>query len=382
MSKPPKILVMAEHFSPGYKAGGTVRSLENMFTALHEYINFSVITRHHDFADPTPYTEVEANTWQPYANANCYYLTKTGFSSLKKAIKDKEWDVLYVNSFFSFWFSLVPILFWKLGILNTKRVIVAPMGELNPGALKRKWFKKYVYRIVSKLLLMHKNCEWQGINETEVANIVKHYAGRKAVTHTVPDVACMPAPPKAPHKKDAGELNLVFISRICENKGLHRALEALKKVDTGEVTFDIYGPKEKDEYWQKIEALIKEQPVNIHANYKGSLKPHEVMSTFAKYHSFILPTDFENFGHAIAEGLSVGCIPIIGDKTPWQGLNHKKAGYVCLHNDIYLYTEALNNLVKLDQDQYEQVQHNVVQYILGHEAIKEAVQSNKQMFEG
>ena len=370
---------MAEHFSPGYKAGGTVRSLENMITSLHEYINFSVITRHNDFADPAPYTSVEANKWQKYANANCYYIAKIGINTIKQAFKGKEWDILYVNSFFSFWFSFMPILLWRLGMLKTKRVIIAPMGELNKGALARKWFKKDVYRVVCKLLMHHNKVEWQGINDTEVESIKYYYAGKKAKTHTVPDVACMPSPPKQPLKKEPDILNLVFISRICENKGLHRALEALKNVQA-EVNFDIYGPKEKNDYWQKIEKQIIDLPTHITVNYKGGLKPNEVMPTFAKYHSFILPTDFENFGHAIAEGLSVGCIPIISDTAPWKGLNLKKAGYICPVNDIYVYTEALNDIASMNQEEYEQIQQNTLNYIINNEDIKESIQQNKVMF--
>lgn len=375
------VLIMAEHFSPGYKAGGTVRSLENIITSLHEYINFSVITRHNDFADSTPYTQVTAEEWQPHANASCYYIAKTGLNSLKKAFNGKQWEVLYINSFFSFWFSFMPILLWRLGILKSKRVIVAPMGELNKGAISRKWFKKALYRIVCKAILHHKNIEWQGINEQEVTSIKKYYAGKKAKTHTVPDVACMPSPPKVPLTKEKDALNLIFISRICENKGLHRALEALKNVEV-EVNFDIYGPREKDDYWEIIEKLIADIPPHVTVNYKGSLKPHEVMQTFAKYHSFILPTDFENFGHAIAEGLSVGCVPIISDTTPWTGLGLKKAGYTCLVNDIYLYTEAINDIGHMNQAEYEQIHNNVINYILNNEAIKESIQQNKVMFTG
>jgi glycosyltransferase involved in cell wall biosynthesis len=370
---------MAEYFSPGYKAGGTVRSLENIITALHEYIQFSVITRHHDFADRTPYTEVTPKNWQLYANANCYYLPRTGIWTLFKALRGKSFDVLYVNSLFSIWFSFIPILLWRLGILKADRVIVAPMGELNAPALRRKWLKKKMYLFVCKAILHHKNVAWQGINDKEVEAIKKHYAGKRAQTHTVPDIACMPSPPKQPLEKQHGILNLMFLSRICENKGLHRALNALKNVEF-EVNFDIYGPREQGDYWQRIEKIILELPPHIHVEYKGALKPNEVMDTYAKYHAFILPTDFENFGHAIVEGLSVGCIPVISDKTPWKGFNLKRAGYVCLLEDIYLYTEALNELAQMDQAVYNQTHQNLMKYIQGHEDIKQAIQQNKMMF--
>jgi hypothetical protein len=43
-SQSQKILILAEHFAPAYKAGGIVRSLENMVRELEGNFDFWIVT--------------------------------------------------------------------------------------------------------------------------------------------------------------------------------------------------------------------------------------------------------------------------------------------------------------------------------------------------
>ena len=44
----------------------------------------------------------------------------------------------------------------------------------------------------------------------------------------------------------------------------------------------------------------------------------EVQSVLSTQDILVLPTKSENYGHVVFEALSVGCIPIISDRTPWS----------------------------------------------------------------
>ena len=50
-------------------------------------------------------------------------------------------------------------------------------------------------------------------------------------------------------------------------------------------------------------------------------------------HLFVLPTEGENFGHAIFEALAVGRPVLISDQTPWKNLSSANAGWDLPLND-------------------------------------------------
>ena len=82
----------------------------------------------------------------------------------------------------------------------------------------------------------------------------------------------------------------------------------------------------------------------------------------------VLPTKSENYGHVVFEALSVGCIPIISDRTPWSLVESWKAGYVVsrtkeafvralteyLNISIEDKNEMVDNAVKLAKYKVEQ----------------------------
>lgn len=54
----------------------------------------------------------------------------------------------------------------------------------------------------------------------------------------------------------------------------------------------------------------------------------------------------------IFEALSVGCIPVISDQTPWSEIRERKAGYVLpLKDDMKEFIEALYNLSSLSTEE-------------------------------
>jgi glycosyltransferase involved in cell wall biosynthesis len=57
------------------------------------------------------------------------------------------------------------------------------------------------------------------------------------------------------------------------------------------------------------------------------LKSALVSETLSTYDLFFLPTFAENFGHSIAESMSVGTPVLISDNTPWRELEAKKWGW-------------------------------------------------------
>ena len=91
--------------------------------------------------------------------------------------------------------------------------------------------------------------------------------------------------------------------------------------------FDVYGTLEDRTYWVLCDGIMKQLPVNIVVNYRGVVRPDDVISTLSQYDAFFLPTLGENFGHVVLEALLAGCPVLLSDRTPWRDMPVRRAGF-------------------------------------------------------
>ena len=110
---------------------------------------------------------------------------------------------------------------------------------------------------------------------------------------------------------------LFFVSRITPMKNI-LFLFAVCSLLSSPFVLDLYGPIRDKAYWDECLALAAELPPNVAFKYKGPVSPDQVPGIISKYDLFVLPTLGENYGHVIAESLSVGTPVLISDTTPWQ----------------------------------------------------------------
>lgn len=348
-----KILVAIDWYLPGYKAGGPIRSCANIISNLKNDFNFSVITSDTDFSDTTPYNNVKANQWNVLEDGTrVFYFSKDNlnYDSLKKVITDEKPDVLYMNSFFSKSFTLLPLRVLRKTKINCKAVI-APRGMLGQGALAIKPFKKLVFISISKMLGTFNLVRWHASTQQE-ANEVKAIFGNQAEVHVALNLSSMNASAGESKNKQAGVLNLVFFSRISRKKNLHLVFDFLNKVNKNlKINFDVYGTKEDDAYWAECENVIAALPSNITANYKGVVPSEKIPEVFAAYHFSILPTMHENYGHSIVESLACGVPVIISTNTPWKNLEQLKAGWEIDLTNPQKFVEAIEKAAAMSNDE-------------------------------
>ena len=139
-------------------------------------------------------------------------------------------------------------------------------------------------------------------------------------------------------------------------------MQLLKSI-TRKVIFDIYGPIEDVNYWDKCKNAIDKLPPYIKVSYKGELPPQKVIIIMRKYHAFLLPTFSENFGHVIVEAMQAGLIPIISDQTPWIGLEKLTIGWSIPLNRELDYINAINSLLEINNKDYTDKSSRVIRYI-------------------
>jgi len=351
MSKP-TILTFSPHYLPGFKAGGPVRSLASIVDHLGDEFNFKILTLNHDLADLKVYSTIKEDEWNQVGKASIFYLDKKHLSIKNlKRILEIDYDVIYFNSFFHPLFTIKPLFYLWLGIFKKKSIIIAPRGEFSEGALGLKLIKKKMYILLFKITGFANKIIWQASStyeENDIKNIFKN---------DVKVIISPNLPPKIPHSsnestpKKKDHLNIVFISRIDRKKNLLGALEILKKVKSS-VAFDIYGPQEDMEYWSVCESAINNLPKNIHAEYKGILKPEQIVITLSHYDLFFFPTLGENFGHVIFEALFAGVPVLLSDQTPWNNLERSHAGFNISLKQEDAFVSKIEMLAGLPDDAY------------------------------
>ena len=148
------VLALVHYYLPGFKAGGPVRSISNLVERLGNEFDLRIIAADRDFRDDTPYKDVVIDGWNRIGNAQVYYLSAGvgALRSLLKLISDTPHDVLYLNSFFDPVFTQLPLWARRLRRLTTRPIILAPRGELAPGSLSRKAWKKRPFMAIASLL--------------------------------------------------------------------------------------------------------------------------------------------------------------------------------------------------------------------------------------
>jgi len=95
--------------------------------------------------------------------------------------------------------------------------------------------------------------------------------------------------------------------------------------------------------------LPKIKMLTLH--FKGEIHPTAIPEALQQHHFFYLPTLGENYGHAIAEAFLSSVPVIISNKTPWQQLEERKAGW-SLSLEKGPFNKVLENCLNMDHDSY------------------------------
>jgi glycosyltransferase involved in cell wall biosynthesis len=359
MKGKPTILILG-YYLPAFKVGGPLVSILNLIKNLSADFNFMVITPDRDFGENEPYPNIQQNTWLEINNIEVYYIkyklfsTITLISQIRKKIDPKT--VVYLNSVFNFLFSISVVLAKRLRLVKIDNLIIAPRGELFDAALGFKDQKKTLFLSFAKAINLYKNVIWHATTENEKDFIVQKLAidpkniRVALIMSSVSDAEeTTNNDALIPENRD-NPLKIIFLARISKDKNILFTLEILKHVKTP-VVFDIYGTNEEPDLWALCQEKIKELPSHIEVNYFGVVNREQVKMTLRQYDLFFLPTFAENFGHAIAESLSVGTPVLISDNTPWRNLENDGLGWDINLNHPESFVNAINEVANYSLEQ-------------------------------
>lgn len=378
-----KVLIMAGYYLPSVKGGGPIQSIKNLVDNLGDSVEFYILAGDRDLGDEKPFNDIIVGKWTKVDKAQVYYtdMRLLNWRKIKSIIDDVDCDILYLNSFFAFKDSIIPMLLNKFNALANMKIIIAPRGQFSKGALGLKSWKKMIFVQSAKLLGLYKNIEWhattlfekediervfgRGIKIQTANNLTPNYKGLRFEKSLI---------------KDVGELKLIYIARIHPMKNLLQTLEILQKIK-GNVEFNIYGPIEDKLYWDKCQNVIKNMRVNIKVNYLGPILNEKVNSVYKEHHISILLTLGENFGHSIAEALIGGCPVIISDRTPWKNLEEYNVGYdISLENEDK-FISAIQHYIEMNNQDYQVVSMSAFDYAKTNSNTDVNINSYLKMFD-
>ena len=366
-------------YLPGTKAGGPVRSVYSLISLLKNDYVFYIITTNKDLGSTEIYADITPDKLTINENINYYYFSneKINSTNILLLINEIKLELIYLNSYWSFKFSINIIRLKNKKLINTP-LLLAPRGMLGKGALSLKSFKKTTYLISAKIFGWYKNVRFHTTNKQEEKDIKLRFSTAKVTIATNLNSGVVM---KNHTDKTVNSVNLFFLSRIAEVKNLHFALEVLKDIPAQiNVNYDIYGNLEDKNYWARCSELILQLPKNVSVTYKKELAFNDVQKTISNYHCLFLPTLNENFGHSIVESLLCGCPVIISDQTPWINLEKNNVGFAISLSNKVGFLNAVIEMAKLNQQEFSEKSNAANNYVIHNIEVEKNINLYKNLF--
>ncbi|MEJ7737963.1 MAG: glycosyltransferase [Chitinophagaceae bacterium] len=327
MNNPPKILIFVDWFEPGFKAGGPIRSCVNFAHHMKDRYDLFVFTSDRDLGDEQAYPEIIPDQWiHTEAGLQLFYASPAflDWRKIRQQINTISPDYIYINSMFSVFFSIYPLLMKRFGQIRCK-MILAPRGMLKSSALSFKPVKKKIFLLLLHRLRINRFITFHATDDTELNDIATRFGVQSSISH-IANFPGSQSPFQPPPSKEAGELKMIFVGRIHPVKNLLFLLKALVEV-SDRVMLTVVAAMEDEQYWLLCKEWIKKLPSNVCVTLSHDIPHREIEGMIKAHHIFVLPTQGENFGHAIFEAMAAGRPVLISDQTPWRNLEASKAGW-------------------------------------------------------
>ena len=376
-------LIFVGHYLPGFRMGGPLRSIVNLVDHLHHEFDFRIVTTDRDLGDMSPYNGIRTDRWEPVGKAQVRYVPpgEQRLSNIARIMRSTPHDVLYLNSFFSPRFTVLPLVARRLKLASQGPMVIAPRGEFSEGALALKGAKKRAYLAVGKMAGLFSGAVWQASSEREAANIRAALGDLARDIHIAVNLASpLASQPQAHQLRSPGApLRILFLGRISPMKNLDYALRVLNMVKAP-VEFSIFGPPEDAAYKAECEQLATSLPKHIEVHWRGAIEPAEVPRAMADHDLFFLPTRGENFGHVISEALGAGTPVLLADTTPWRGMAQAGIGHDLPLSDPSSFAAAIEAAAQQSPGDARAHRERAFAYARERQLCSDDVEANRQLF--
>jgi glycosyltransferase involved in cell wall biosynthesis len=335
-------LISIPWFTPAYLAGGPIQSVYSIVNNC-DGLDFKIITSNTDINN-VPLKSITENEWVDFNNHSKVYYGNKQFSIFNQIqlLKSVNANTVFIIGIYSFRFTILPILFSR-----SANIILSARGMLHPPALRQKAFKKKLYLAFLKPILKWKNVSFHATDETEKTHIQSVF-GNQAKVSVAQNIPTIRKSNVA--YKSEGAINLLTVALIGPMKNHLQVLKSLKECKHN-VHYDICGPVYFPDYWNECLKIIQQLPSNVKVVHHGPIPPNELDSFYSNAHVFVCPSQSENFGHALFEGLCAGKPLITSNNTPWNDLENNSAGLNVDPIPVQI-NEAIDSFAQMDELEY------------------------------
>ncbi|MGN6492502.1 MAG: glycosyltransferase [Agriterribacter sp.] len=311
-----------------------------------------VFTTDRDLGETHPYPNIQCDKWVQLNGINILYASPAYLSwkNFTHNIREIKADYVYINSMYSRYNTLYPLLIKTLGLTDSK-LILAPRGMLKKTALQFKTTKKKAFLFLFKLAGIHKKIVFQATDEIEKNDIQKIF-GNDVHINLIPNFSPARQLITRVIKKESGDLKIIFVGRIHPIKNLAPLLEYIRTLHSN-ILLTIIGAVEDEKYWAKCQQIIASLSNRTRVVIKKGVPNADIGNLIADHHILALPTEGENFGHAIFEALAVGRPVLISDQTPWRDLQAKQAGWDLPLNNPPAFVNVLKQVAEMDDANFQ-----------------------------
>jgi len=363
-----KVLMIADWFPPAYRAGGPIRSCDNLVQSVSPFCDMRIITSNKDLGGIE--LNVRPNAWIKYENASVRYAS-TSISFVLQIMRQMLlWkpSKIHLNGVFSPKASVFPLLL-ALFTFKRKSVIMSLRGMLMPSTLFIKSKKKQLYLSIAKRIGLFTNLTLHTTNDSE------RVAGQAVIPDstyvTIPNLPNLRQVTTGEHEKRVGDADLIIIGRVHTIKNIHLLPECLKQC-SGTTRTTLIGHLEDKLYLDQIVSAFCELD-NHQFNYGGEVPAEEIPKIIEQNHALFLPSQSENYGHAIVETLKCARPVIISTNTPWRNLQSVGAGFDCPLDKPEYFASALQCIIDMDQSDFDIMSSKAQQYFLTNVANQKTV---------
>ena len=190
------VVVFSPFYPPAYRAGGPVKSVSNLVRASRPPFSVRVVSRNWDLGERLPLRPAP-NTWVA-ANGESVWACDPGFrhyAQTLRAVARVRPHLVYVNSLFDPWMAIIPALAWRVVGARRSDLVIAPRGQLAPGALAKSASRKRVMLALWRRVVRHRHAVIHAatVREQEDIERVSRCASHRAPQRRGP---ATPRPPR------------------------------------------------------------------------------------------------------------------------------------------------------------------------------------------
>ena len=354
-----RVLYVSSVYKPAYVYGGPARSVPSLCEGLAEAgASIEVFTTN---ANRGERLDVPAGrpidvcgvpvTYFPVVNERYFYVP-----DLVEAVRRQicNYDIVEIDALFSSMLDPVASICRKSAV----PYLVPPRGQLLPGALQEKRWKKRVYLKLAGLRTLNAAAAIHCADPVEAESLEQ--AGVHAPAFVVPNGLDMKEPAAAQfgHSVRSGlgipgsAPLLLSVGRFHAVKRLDVAVATLARIESAHLL--LAGPDEA-----KLELSLRRQALQAGCAGRLHILPLQsadaLRQIYAAADLFIMPSDRESFGMSAAEAMAAGLPVLVSGKVPVGRWAQAAQAGLMVSNQIEPFAKAARALLSLPREELREM---------------------------